>query len=249
MHRLCPLSRLVLRSILLAAIALSFHPAQVKGYRHIPDRKRSSHGSPAALESDSELLRALEFLENYERAKSREESSNSLSGMYDRLGEDVPFEPYAMQNEMIPPSLDVGNGLPYGMTWNDRQEDVGDDVDMEDLFPPQAEDLETNDVAFMKAVMDEYQAYEGRRQQKLVEKILGDVMAERLIEQDEREAIETLAHERDQEQEGMEDLGELCLALSLSSCHTLDGDQLLIRSIQPKRVSQLAHVSSWPHFI
>lgn len=199
------LNRLIFLPILLAAFALSSCPVEAfRGHRLPPPRQYSPNQPPSALESDSDLLHALEFLEQYEQAKSREPSGN-LPDVYGGAEETDDFGQYPRYGNGIPMSLDGGNGVPY-QKWDDDAGNM-DEIDLEDLYDPRPEDLETNEVAFAEAILDEYKEYEKQRQRELFNKILGDVMAEKLLEQDEKENIAKLMEEQEDEEEGFDDLG------------------------------------------
>eukprot|EP00057_Strongylocentrotus_purpuratus_P026607 XP_011681081.1 PREDICTED: FK506-binding protein 5 [Strongylocentrotus purpuratus] len=201
------LNRLIFLPILLAAFALSScHVEAFRGHRLPPPRQYSPNEPPSALESDSDLLHALEFLEQYEQAKSRKPSGN-LPDVYGGVEETDDFGQYPRYGNGIPMSLEGGNGVPY-QKWDDDAGNM-DEIDLEDLYDPRPEDLETNEVAFAEAILDEYKEYEKQRQRELFNKILGDVMAEKLLEQDEKENIAKLMEEQEDEEEGFDDLAAI----------------------------------------
>ncbi|XP_071512141.1 uncharacterized protein [Diadema antillarum] len=203
MDRGYPASRLTLLCTLLSAVALSTHPTDARKLRR-PTSGRYGiddiDNSPPDLASDAELLRALDFLDRYERAKNRQRSGDEEPLYPGVPAEEYPTYPVQDLNE-------ISQMQDAPMKWEEG--DADDDLDMEDLFPPRAEDLETNEVVFARAVLDSFRDYEGEKEKKLFEKILGDVIAERMLEEDEEENIERLLEERVEEKEGIEDLAAI----------------------------------------
>ncbi|XP_054771678.2 uncharacterized protein LOC129279602 [Lytechinus pictus] len=195
--------------ILLATFALSPCPAEAfRSHRFPPPRQyRGPNEPPSALESDSDLLHALEFLEQYERAKTRE-PSGTLPGLNVGFDGADDFDPYPRFGNEIPLPDDIGNGFPY-QKWDDDDDRNIAEIDLEDLYEPRPEDLETNEVAFAEAILDEYRKYETERQTELFNKILGDVMAEKILQQDEEDNIARLMEEQAEEIEGLDDLANI----------------------------------------